>query len=127
MTLLRQGSQYLVIGLLQLLLDWAVFVLASALGLAAPLANLAGRSSGALAGYWLNGRYTFADAHGSRLGWAVFARFALLWLLMTTLSTAALGLIAHHVGLGWAWLAKPAVELGLALANFFLMRRLVYR
>ncbi|KAG1388103.1 hypothetical protein G6F58_013555 [Rhizopus delemar] len=32
MSLLRQGSAYLVIGALQLLLDWAVFVLATAAG-----------------------------------------------------------------------------------------------
>jgi putative flippase GtrA len=127
MSLLRQGSQYLIIGLLQLLLDWAVFVAASAAGLPPAPANLAGRISGAAAGYWLNGRYTFADGQGSRLGWPVFARFGALWLVMTLLSTVLVGLIAAHVGLRWAWLAKPVVEAGLALANFFLMRRLVYR
>jgi len=127
MSLLRQGSQYLLIGLLQLLLDWAVFVAASALGLAAAPANLAGRASGAALGYWLNGRYTFADASGSRLGWPVFARFASLWLALTALSTLAVDLIARQLGLRWAWLGKPAVELGLACLGFFLMRRLVYR
>ena len=127
MSLFRQGSQYLLIGLLQLLLDWAVFVAGTALGLAPAPANLAGRLAGATLGYWLNGRYTFADAQGSRLGWGVFVRFGLAWLLMTALSTLLLSLIASQLGLHWAWLAKPLLEAGLATLNFFLMKHLVYR
>src|SRR5690606_8590592 len=70
MQLLRQGSQYFAIGILQLLVDWALFVAATALGLHAVPANLLGRISGAALGFWLNGRYTFACEDGARLGWA---------------------------------------------------------
>ncbi|KAF1686665.1 hypothetical protein B1992_07095 [Pseudoxanthomonas broegbernensis] len=127
MPLLRQGSQYLAFGLLQLLLDWAVFVAATAAGMPAAPANVLGRSGGAMLGFWLNGRYTFAGDEGCRLGWRRFVRFWLLWLAMTALSTLLVSLVEARLGLRWAWLAKPVVEGGLALANFFLMRRLVYR
>ena len=127
MLLLRQGGQYLAIGLLQLLLDWAVFVVATALGMPTAPANLAGRTSGAMLGFWLNGRYTFAGEEGSRLGWRRFGRFWLLWLAMTALSTLLMATVEARLGLRWAWLAKPVVEGGPAMANFFLMRRLVYR
>ena len=127
MPLLRQGGHYIAFGLLQLLLDWTVFVAATALGMPPAPANLLGRTGGALLGFWLNGRYTFADATGSRLGWQRFARFWLLWLAMTALSTLLVTQVEARLGLRQAWLAKPLVEAALAAANFFLLRRLVYR
>lgn len=127
MPLLRQGGLYLLIGVLQLLLDWLLFVALTALGVPAAPSNLASRSSAAVLGFWLNGRYTFADDTGSRLGWGRFARFWGLWLVMTAISTVLVSLVNAQLGLHWAWLAKPVVEGALALANFFLLRHLVYR
>ena len=127
MSLFRQGSQYIAIGLLQLLLDWGVFVAASALGIAAAPSNLLGRISGALVGFWLNGRYTFSLQGQQRHGWRRFARFLALWLAMTLISTVLVSYTASHLGLRMAWLGKPLVEGGLALMTFFLLRHLVYR
>ena len=127
MPLLRQGSRYLAFGVLQLLLDWLLFVAFTALGMPAAPANLASRTSAAMLGFWLNGRYTFADGQGSRLGWGRFARFWALWLVMTAISTLLLALVEAQLGLKWAWLAKPVVEGALAAANFFLLRHIVYR
>lgn len=127
MSLIRQGGHYLVFGLLQLLLDWAVFVIATALGAPVTVANLLGRSCGALLGFWLNGRFTFANEGQARLGVGRFARFLTLWLLMTAISTWLVAMIAHHMGLEWSWLAKPMVEATLAALNFFLLRHVVYR
>lgn len=127
MSLLRQGSQYIAIGLLQLLLDWAVFVAATALGLPAAPGNLVGRVSGAMLGFWLNGRYTFSRHGQQRHGWKRFARFLVLWLAMTVISTVLVSYTAHQLGLQMAWLAKPLVEGGLAAVTFFLLRHLVYR
>lgn len=127
MPLLRQGGLYLVFGLLQLALDWLLFVAFTAAGAPVAPANLASRTSAAVLGFWLNGRYTFADNTGSRLGWGRFIRFWLLWLVMTAISTVLVAAVESRLGLHWAWLAKPLVEGGLALANFFLLRRLVYR
>ncbi|MCI1068095.1 GtrA family protein [Stenotrophomonas geniculata] len=128
MSLLRQGSAYLIIGVLQLLLDWAVFVLVTAAGLPVVQGNLAGRVAGMLLGFWLNGRITFATADGEqRLGWRRFARFLPLWLLLTTASTLLVSSADHALGLQYAWLAKPLVEGGLAVISFLLLRHEVYR
>ncbi len=127
MPLLRQGSHYLAFGVLQLLLDWLLFVGFTALGAPAAPANLASRTASALLGFWLNGRYTFADGQNSRLGWRRFARFWALWLVMTAISSLLLAWVEAQLGLQWAWLAKPVVEAGLAVVNFFLLRHVVYR
>ena len=127
MPLLRQGGYYLVFGVLQLLLDWLLLVALTALGMPVAPANLASRTSAALLGFWLNGRYTFADGHGQRLGWRRFARFWLLWLAITAISTVLVAVVASRLGLHQAWLAKPLVEAGLAVVSFFALRHWVFR
>ena len=62
MSLGRQGRHYLLIGGLQWLVDWGVMVALSHFGMRVGPANIAGRVSGALLGYWLNGKLTFAGA-----------------------------------------------------------------
>jgi len=127
MSLIRQSGSYLIVGLLQLLLDWVVFVSATALGMAVVPGNVVGRASGMLLGFWLNGRYTFARADGRRLGWKRFARFIGLWGVMTLASTVLVAAADHALGLQYAWLAKPLVEGWLAAVSFLLMRWLVFR
>lgn len=127
MSLLRQGRNFVIVGLLQLLLDWSVFVAISALGLHTAPANLAGRVAGALLGFWLNGRLTFAQEGQAKLGWSRFLKFLVVWLVMTVISTLLITGIEARLGLQLAWLAKPVVEGGLAVITFFLWRHLVYR
>lgn len=127
MSLLRQGSTFVVVGALQLLLDWLVFVLATALGLPVAAGNVLGRTCGALLGFWLNGRYTFAQQGSARLGWRRFLRFLAMWIPLTVLSTWLVALVAQHLGLQLAWLAKPLVEGVLAVVSFLLGRYLIYR
>lgn len=127
MPLLRQGGYYLVFGVLQLLLDWLLLVALTALGMPVAPANLASRTSAALLGFWLNGRYTFADGNGQRLGWRRFTRFWLLWLAITAISTVLVAVVASRLGLHQAWLAKPLVEAGLAVVSFFALRHWVFR
>lgn len=126
MSLTRQGRHYLAIGVVQWLLDWGVMVLLSHLGLMVELANVAGRISGALLGFWLNGRVTFAG-EDTVVGRRQFARFLLMWLTTTAISTWAIGSIENAVGLKWTWLAKPGVELMLGAIGFLLSRHWVYR
>jgi putative flippase GtrA len=126
MSLTRQGRHYLTIGALQWLVDWGVMVLLSHAGMLVAPANVAGRISGAMLGYWLNGRITFAGAD-SALGRVQFARFAMMWLAMTALSTLLIDRIDNHLGLQWAWLAKPAVEAALGLLGFMISRHWVYK
>ena len=114
-------------GALQLLLDWSIFVSMTALGTDVALANITGRTAGALLGFWLNGRFTFANGGSPRLGWQRFLRFAVLWTLLTLISTLLIVAIESRLGLQQAWMAKPMVEAGLAVASFFLWRHVVYR
>ncbi|WCE02680.1 GtrA family protein [Pseudoxanthomonas sp. JBR18] len=126
--LVRQGRSFLIVGVAQLALDWSVFVALSALGIQAMPANLVGRVSGALLGFWLNGRYTFASHEdGARLGWRRFGRFLVVWLIATALSTWLIVLAEHHLGLRLTWLAKPVVEGGLAVLTFLAGRYVIYR
>lgn len=126
MSLTRQGSHYLLIGLLQYVVDWGVMVGLSHLGLNVEASNIAGRVSGAVLGFWLNGRITFAS-EDTTVGGPQLMRFILLWLCTTLVSTLAIGAIEDAAGLQWAWLAKPAVELVLAGASFLVSRHWVYR
>ena len=127
MSLIRQGGSYLIVGLVQLALDWALFVAASAVGVPVAASNLLGRIGGMLLGFWLNGRHTFAEQGQHRLGWARFGRFLALWAVLTVVSTLLVSFVAARLGLAHAWLAKPLVEGGLAAVSFQLMRRLVFR
>ena len=124
---LKQGMSFIVAGALQLLLDWAVFVALTSLGASPVIGNLAGRVCGALLGFWLNGRITFANQGQPRLGWRRFLRFLAVWLTLTLISTVLVASTATQLGLQQAWLAKPIVEGGLAVVAFFLWRQLVYR
>ena len=123
----RQGSSYLAIGGIQWLLDWGVMVLLSHLGLRIGLANVGGRICGALLGFWLNGRITFAADDGRAPGRRQLARFVLMWLAMTLLSTVAIEAIDDVLGRKWAWLAKPLVEVGLGVLGFIASRHWIYR
>lgn len=127
MTLAREGGTYIAAGLAQLGVDWLVFVALTAAGVGVAPANIAGRVSGMLLGFWLNGRFTFASGGERRLGWRRFLRFIGVWLLLTALSTLLVSVVATQLGLGRAWLAKPLVDAGLAALSFVLMRSLVFR
>lgn len=126
MSLTRQGRHYLIIGGLQWLVDWGVMVALSHLGMLVEPANIIGRISGALLGYWLNGKLTFAG-DDTALGRTQLQRFVMMWLCTTAVSTWSLGAIDEHIGLKWAWLAKPGVELVLGVIGFLLSRHWVYR
>lgn len=126
MSLTRQSRHYLMIGGVQWLLDWGVMVGLSHLGMLVEAANIVGRISGALLGYWLNGRITFStEQHG--LSRRALQRFVLMWVCTTAISTWAMGSIDDWLGLKWAWLAKPGVELVLGIVGFVLSRHWVYR
>jgi putative flippase GtrA len=126
MSLTRQGRHYLLIGGIQWLVDWAVMVALSHFGMRVGPANVAGRVSGALLGYWLNGKLTFAG-EDTAVGRTQLLRFLAMWLVTTAISTWSMTHIDELFGLGWAWLAKPAIELALGVLGFVLSRHWVYK
>jgi putative flippase GtrA len=127
MSLTRHARHYLLIGGVQWLVDWGVLVaLTHWTGMGVAPANVAGRIAGALLGFWLNGKLTFAgDEHA--VGRSQLFRYIVMWLGTTVVSTWSLGAIDHGLGLGWAWLAKPGVEFVLGVIGFLLSRHWVYR
>ncbi|MGV8932861.1 MAG: GtrA family protein [Luteimonas sp.] len=126
MSLGRQGRHYLIIGAIQWLVDWGVLVALSHFGVRVAPANIAGRISGALLGYWLNGKLTFAG-DDTMVGRQQLLRFLAMWLCTTTISTLSMTHIDQMFGLKWAWLAKPGIEATLGLAGFLLSRHWVYK
>ncbi|MFQ6312458.1 GtrA family protein [Lysobacter capsici] len=126
MSLGRQGRNYLLFGALQYFLDWGMMVGLSHLGMPVEAANLTGRICGALLGFWLNGRFTFAS-EDTRVGRRQFARFVTMWICTTILSTWAISAVDAYAGLQWTWAAKPVIEVILGGVGFVMSRHWVYR
>lgn len=122
-----QAGAYVLIGLLQLLFDTAVFVLLTSAGLAVVPANVIGRATGAALGFALNGKVTFADSarDGSRR--AALLRFILLWTVLTLIGSGVLHVVEARLGLQSTWLLKPLVEALMAVFGFLGMKRFVFR
>lgn len=128
MNIARQSVSFIIVGCCLIVLDWAVFVALTAQGAMPVAANIAGRVAGALVGFWANGRITFSvPGSSSRLGRWRFARYLILWVLLTSLSTVLVAVLADQLSLETAWLAKPLVEAGMAVLSFFVSRHWVYR
>jgi putative flippase GtrA len=126
MSLLRQSRHFILIGIVQWLVDWGVMVALSRAGVPVAAANIAGRVSGALLGFWLNGSITFAG-EGRGPGWRQLGRYVLLWCANTALSTGAVSVINATFGLHGAWIGKPLVDGVLAVGSFLASRHWVYR
>lgn len=126
MSITKQGRIFLLMGFLQWIVDWLVTVLLSQGGVHLEAANIAGRICGAMLGFWLNGRITFASQH-VELGRKQLLRFLLTWLMLTLISTVAVGAVGRQASLHLAWLAKPVIEASLAVFSFFISRHWIYR
>lgn len=125
MSLKRHLSGYAIVGLLQWLIEYAVMLALSQWLLPVPAANICGRICGALLGFWLNGRWTFAGEH-SALSRKAMLRFALVWLGLTLLNTAIVSAIDLAAGLRAAQVLKPVIDLGSAGIGFLLSRHWIY-
>lgn len=125
----RQGISFLVVGGIQLGLDWGTFVALSALGVPVPAANIVGRIAGATLGFWLNAHFTFRDAESgiAPRGWSNGMKFLALWSLTTVLSTLLVSTVSGAVGLRWAWVGKPLIDGVLAVLSFALSKYWVFR
>lgn len=115
-----QGMRYLVSGAAQFVLDWCVFAALHALTGAIVAPNVAGRVAGALLGFAINSRWTFGGApllHAPR-----WRRFMVFWLAQTVASTLLLRAAAHALPAGAVYVAKPAVEVLMAVLGFVAWR-----
>lgn len=126
MSLYRHLGGYAAVGLLQWLVEYAVMLALSQWVMPVAPANVAGRVSGALLGFWLNGKWTFAG-DGRHLGPRAARRFLLMWIALTVLNTAAVALVDRHAGLAAAQSLKPLADVLSAGLGFVLSRHWVYR
>ncbi|MDR0247109.1 MAG: GtrA family protein [Burkholderiales bacterium] len=127
MSFAHQSVLYFFFGLVQLVVDWLCFVALTWFGMGAVPANLIGRVSGALLGFWLNGKHTFGVTTQGRLRPAHLVRFVVMWCLTAAASTVAVTLAAGAEGLYFAWLVKPFFDALLAVFGFLLSKYWVYR
>lgn len=125
--ILRQGLGYGLVGGVQIVLDWLVFVALTSFGVAPGVANVVGRVMAAVVGFWLNGKWTFAMRDDSSLSIGHFWRFLASWTVMTLLSTLIVVGAANFDGLRTAWVIKPLADLFLAAAGFVVSKYWIYR
>ncbi|MCI2261677.1 GtrA family protein [Xanthomonas indica] len=126
--LLAQMAKFGFVGGIQLAIDWMLFVALTWGGAPLIAANLVGRVGGAVFGFWLNGKYTFGSGESvAALSRTQAVRFALTWVVMSILSSALVWVVGRYAGMGWAWTAKPAGDVLLALASFFISKHWIYR
>lgn len=129
MKLAKQGVAYVLIGLFQLGIDWLFFVGLTWASTPVEAANVLGRITGALLGFWLNGRLTFKDqtAASGGLSKVHFSKYWIAWILVTTLSTFGIHLIHRYGGLEWTWLLKPIQDFLLAGVGFLISKHWIYK
>ncbi len=123
----REGLRFGLVGFAQILIDWGVFVLLTAILVPVLPSNVLARIAGASFGFLANATFTFSRCRREPLSRAALLRFALLWTLTTLISTYALFWIEVRWGLASAWLLKPIVDLLLAGVGFFVSRHWVFR
>lgn len=122
----KQLASYGAVGLVQLAADWCIFVALSALGVPVAAANIASRVVGALLGYWLNGRITFATVGRASISLRSMARFAVSWACMTILGSVTIHLVEASAGLKVAWGLKPVIDIALAGLGFIASKYWIY-
>lgn len=123
----REAVRFGLVGVAQIGIDWVAFVGLTALGMPVFAANLVARMCGAGFGFVANAHFTFAQRRQEALDRRALARFVLLWLASTLVSTVAMSGAEHFWGLKAAWLLKPIVDGLLAGFTFFASRHWVYR
>ena len=126
MTLHRHAASYAVIGLAQWLVEYGLMLALSEWVMPVEPANVIGRIAGAMLGFWLNGKWTFAgeDTH---VGRHAALRFGAMWLVLTVFNTWLVASIDHRAGLRMAQLLKPGADLLTGGIGFLLSRHWVYR
>ena len=127
MSVMRQGVNYGVVGIIQLVLDWMMFVVLTQLGIMTAPANVISRVVAAFVGFWLNGRWTFQTPEKRALTAGHFSRYLISWIVMTLASTSIVSWAEHIDGVHTAWLVKPAADMCLAGIGFIVSKYWIYR
>ncbi len=127
MSIVKQGASYGFVGLLQIGLDSLIFIVLTKFGMITGAANIIGRVSGAIMGFWLNGKWTFSNGEMRPLGARHLGKFLISWTLTTFASTMIVMSATHLEGLHVAWIIKPVADLALAAFGFAISKYWIYR
>lgn len=119
----RQASSFIVIGLIQLAVEWAGFVFLTYCALGVVASNIISRGVAAIVGFYSNGHVTF-KAH---VNIAALARFVVVWAVLSALDTGLVYVIRGTWGLLAAQLSKPLVDGFIAILSFIVSRYWIYR
>ena len=125
MSLRRHLGGYAVIGLAQWLLEYGLMLVLSQWVMPVEPANVIGRLCGAVLGFWLNGKLTFA-ADDTHVGRHAAMRFLVMWIALTVLNTWIVAHLDDAFGLRMAQLLKPGADLLSGGIGFLLSRHWVY-
>lgn len=127
---MRQPLYFLMAGGLQAGLDTLLFGLMVSVAIPTERANVISRLCAAVIGFLFNRYLTFQNSNEtlSRLGFSM-ARFVMLWITLTILSTASIMLLEAVFGAGTGNKIgyKIGVEAVLAGVSFFAAKYWVYR
>ena len=126
MSLRRHAMSYAAIGLVQWLVEYGLMVVLSRWVMPVEPANVIGRLAGAVLGFWLNGKWTFAgdDTH---VGRHAAMRVVTMWLGLTVANTWIVAHLDDVLGLHMAQLLKPGADLLTGGIGFLLSRHWVYK
>ncbi|MBT9160326.1 MAG: hypothetical protein DDT26_01603 [Dehalococcoidia bacterium] len=125
MKITKQAIGYAVVGGCQLSVEWLLFISITSVGCRVEPANVISRFAGALLGYWLNGRYTFAN-QGTALSRRALIRFSISWVALTLLGTWLIHELNSSYGLRATWASKPVIDILLAGVGFLASRYWIY-
>ena len=127
---MRQPVLFVMVGGMQYLLDAALYGILLSVGLSIPLANVLSRGAAASGGFLANRYLTFSKRSDTLSSFrASLLRFAILWILMTVISTGVMILLSYVWGteLDVLVAGKLIVEAVLAIISFLISKFWVYR
>lgn len=119
----RQVAWYVVVGAVQLIVEWLCFVALTAWGEPVAPANVVARVIAAVLGFTMNGTVTFK----SKLRSALLLRFVAAWIPLTGTNTLLVTVLERLNGLHVAWLLKPLVDGLTAVVSFLIARHWIFR
>lgn len=120
----KQARRYVVVGILVVVLDYAVFWVAMSATISVVLSNAFAKVIASAVGYWLHRQYTFAGHQ--RLGVAKQAiAYVLLALFNLALSSALIHSLTYILG-WWPLTAKIVTDAVVICVAFLVSKYIVY-
>jgi putative flippase GtrA len=122
MSVSHQVPRFLTVGVINTLVDIAIFAALTGAGLAPVPANVVSYGCGIVSSYLLNSAWTFRGDGGARLSWTRFGGTAAASLSVLGLSTLIVGLLSATLTPLGAKIVATAVTTAI---NFLVLRRLL--